>query len=208
MATYEPFIGHADVTYRSDLKTWMSVALGNTYLKLGETFLTKHPDDLETVSDENPGWWPLEEAGYRCVSLPSTLCFDPFLSYKIERDVVGELESDTIHGLSLISSDPRSLSSFSVLVEPQKLDYLRRSKAGSLEGAGLAEVSSDEFAAQILDRIHENYIYELAHSEEHDTSKFNIILEFASGSPPDPLRVLAGLEYQPAQESLRLITLF
>ena len=94
MLAYRPFIGFMEAHYESRHKNWLSVTLRTTYVKHGSTFIGRHEPDIEHAAEYNLGWWPLDEHDFRCVSLPSDLHFDPFLSYKIERGSPG-LESDT-----------------------------------------------------------------------------------------------------------------
>lgn len=205
---YAPFIGFMDAHYESRHKNWLSVTLGNTYVKHGSTFIGRHEPDIEHVAEYNLGWWPLDEHGYRCISLPSDLHFDPFLSYKIERAVFPGFESDTLHGLSTISDDPKGLDELTVFVDPPKVDYLRSKKAGILEVAGLTEVTAEELEAQIAMKVRRNYIYALEQRPEHKLSKFNVVLEFEVDGREDPVKLMAALAYEVEERRLRLLTMF
>ncbi|HVE45491.1 MAG TPA: hypothetical protein VNA57_01920 [Acidimicrobiales bacterium] len=205
---YEPFIGFMEAHYESRHKNWLSVTLGNTYVKHGDTFIGRHEPDIEHAAEYNLGWWPLEDYGYRCVSLPSDLHFDPFLSYKIERAIFPGFESDTLHGLSTISVDPQSLDDFRVFVDPPKVDYLRKMKAGSLDVAGLTEVTAQELERQIGTKVQQNYIYALEQRVEHSLSKFNVILEFEVDGRDRPVKLMAALAYESEARRLRLLTMF
>ena len=140
---YEPFFGSIETHYESWLKDWLSLTLTNSYLKHGTTFIGPHESDIEEAAERNLRWWPLDQHGYRCVSLPSDLHFDLFLSYKIER---GEgfhgSESDTLHGLSTISDDPQELGEFTVFVDPRKVDY-GNGKGESVQRLGIALTDGD-----------------------------------------------------------------
>lgn len=110
---YEPFIGGVETHYESPLKNWMSLTLANSYVKYQSTFIGAHEPDIERVDERNLRLWPLDEHGYRCVSVPSDFYFNPFLSYKIERSpVLDDSVSDTLHGLSTISGDPQKFDGF------------------------------------------------------------------------------------------------
>ena len=101
------------------------------------------------------------------------------------------------------------LDGFSVEVEEAKVHYLKSKKAGSMKRAGLQNVSSQQLADLIKNRIADSYIYNMSYDADHDVTKFNVIVEV---SPPaqvsEPTRLLAALEYQPTQKALRLITLY
>lgn len=207
LSEYLPYIGFMKVHYESRHKNWLSITLGNTYVKHGNTFIGRHEPDIEHVAEYNLGWWPLDEHDYRCVSLPSDLYFDPFLSYKIER-AVPWFESDTLHGLSTISADPQDLDGFTVFVDPPKVDYLRSQKAAILEVAGLTEVTAEELEAQIAMKVRQNYIYELEQRPEHNLSKFNVVLEFEVDGRAEPVKLMAALAYEVEDRRLRLLTMF
>jgi hypothetical protein len=205
---YGPFIGFIEAHYQSQHKNWLSVILRSTYVKHGSTFIGRHEPDIEHVAEYNLGWWPLDEHRYRCVSLPSDLHYDPFLSYKIERAVFPGLESDTLHGLSTISDDPQDLDDFTVFVDPPKVKYLRSEKAGILEVAGLTEVTSEELEAQIAMKVRQNYIYALEQRPNHNLSKFNVVLEFEVDGRAEPVKLMAALAYEVEERRLRLLTMF
>lgn len=97
---------------------------------------------------------------------------------------------------------------FSVFVDPPKVDYLRRQKAGVLATAGLTEVSAEELETQIATKVRENYIYALEQRPEQSLSKFNVVLEFQVDGRTTPVRLMAALAYEPERRRLRLITMF
>lgn len=207
LGSYPAYVGHISARYASPIKDWLSGTLVNRYVKHGTVFIGPHEDDIEDASDRDLGSWPLEEFGYRCVSVPETLHFTPFLSYKIERAVVPGFESDTLHGLATISGDPRPLAEMAVVVDPPKVGYLRTKKAGILGIAGLTEASAADLEELIRAKVNQSYIYELEYRSEYALSQFNIVLEIDVPGRSRPARVVAGLRYEPTANELRLITI-
>lgn len=132
--------------------------------------------------------------------------FHHFLKYKIERAVYPGFESDTRFALATISAAPKDISDFRVLVDRAKAEYLRREKAGSLSRAGIEHLSDDELQTLVADKITRNYLYKLEF--KYDRSFFNIMLELKNPKHVTPVKLLASLEYQPDENTLRLVTLY
>ena len=100
------------------------------------------------------------------------------------------------------------MDTFNVEVEQAKLAYVKSIKKGSIERAGLEAITLSELKMLIKAKVSANYIYNLIFLEEHNVSKFNIIIELPSQTSGTPTRLLAALEYKPELKTLRLLTLF
>jgi hypothetical protein len=76
-----------------------------------------------------------------------------------------------------------------------------------LKNARLADVTRPELEAAIREKLQMSFLYNMKWVDEptHRLSKFNIMLEFTR---PDghPERMVAALEYRPAERELRLLT--
>jgi hypothetical protein len=108
--------------------------------------------------------------------------------------------------LATISPSPKEISTFRVLVESDKAEYLRKEKVGSLPRAGIGSLTDAESQAIIADRITKNYIYKLEF--KHGRSFFDIMLEVENPDSRTPVRLLAALEYQPQENALPLVTVY
>ena len=95
------------------------------------------------------------------------------------------------------------LDEFEVVLDDQKLQYLKDNHPEGLERSGFASMSAEEIAKQVRSKVKANYIYNLARSEDGSVMKFNIILENLGVS-----RSLCALEHLPREKKLRVITLF
>lgn len=204
---YDAYIGLIPCTYSSLVKNWMSITLCHAYLKHKRWFICGHEDDRDDSEDVNTYGWPLEENGYEPRSLQS-MYFDLFLGYKIERAVFPGFESDTLFGLAAISDRPQALAAMDVRIDGAKLRYLRERKAGSLSAAGVADVTVESLAHLIKERIGRNYIYNLRFGEDHGRSLFSVVLELRNPLHETPTRLVAGFDYSPEVNGLRLVTLF
>lgn len=207
LASYRPFIGSLRANSSSPVKDWLSLRLVNSYVKHRDTFINMHEDDRDGALEVNMKWWPLKESGYRVVSVPASLYFDPFLSYKIERAVYSGFESDTIVGLSAVSTDPQTFDGFTVYVDPKKIGYLRgETKAGLIGAAGLADATAADIEFKIAAKVDQSYVYELEHLDEHGVTKFNVVVEFEVAGRSAPVRLVAAMAYEPALRRLRFVT--
>lgn len=201
---YAPYIGYIPSTYSSRAKDLLSLPLMSTYLKIGTRWLCVGEDDSVIGTANSPGW-PLEDNGYTCHSVSAPM-FHTFLTYKIERAIYPGFESDTRFALTVISGEPRDISEFQVKVQAAKADYLRREKAGSLARAGIDSLTDAQLQSLIAEKIQRNYIYKLEF--KHEKSFFNITLEIENPKHTTPTRMVASLEYQPNEQTLRLVTLY
>lgn len=201
----DAFVGIADMTYASRLKWLLAHTLVNSYVQHKSVIIGPHEDDRPDSEDVNLPGYAFEENGFRVRSVPERL-EGTMLSYKIECPVFRGFEVDSEMALNAISTDVTSLSELDIEIDQQKLEYLHKAKADSLRGAGLWGVDVGRLKDLIKDRLNANYIYGLSYVGEHNTAKFNVIVE-ASG-PSGPFRILAALAYESRIGRLRLITLF
>ncbi|GAB0119073.1 hypothetical protein Acid7E03_31450 [Acidisoma sp. 7E03] len=207
LQNYEAYVGLAEMTYISRFKIYLSTMLVNSFVKHGKIILQGHEPDRDNTEDINMIGYPFEENGFKCRSLSDDL-MGVLLSYKIERPVFSGFESDTHFALNAVSMAPLPLDDFEIQVDDAKLEYLKTMKAGSMSRAGLTAVGSDDLAAIIRAKVNDSYIYNLSFNSEHNVVKFNVIVEIQAAQGRGPTRVLAALEYRPAERVLRLITLY
>lgn len=197
------YVGYFDLTYSSPIKTVLSTILVRSILKNKKTIINPTEADV----DENLTGFPFEENGYRVIGIDD-LSYGMFLSYKIEREVFPGYEADQRFSINALSDEVRDLSGLQLLIEDNKLEYLRREKAGSMEMAGLITLTAVELSIIIKKKLRDNYLFNLSFNPEHETMKFNILIEVPRSDRHKPIKLVAALEYAPGLETLRLITLF
>ena len=207
LSQYRGYAGIADTTYHSVFKTYLSTMLVNSFVKYGKIILQGHESDRADEDNVNISGYPFEENGYVCRSISDDL-MGVLLSYKIERPVYPGFETDTEFALNAVGSAPMDIYKFEIEIEENKLEYLMKKKLGSMKHAGLQDITKEQLAALIRAKIQKNYIYNMCFYEEHNVTKFNVILEFPTGENRSAVRLLAVLEYQPDRRKLRLITLY
>ena len=206
LAEYEPFVGFADMTNMSRLKLFLSTSLANCCIKHKRIILQEHEPDRPNNEDVNMSGWAFEESGYVCKSIADPLP-GLLLSYKIERPYLAGRERDVEISLNAVTPAPADIAGLEVIIADEKLKYLQKNKSGSLENAGLAGLTVEELKKAISAKLASNYIYNMSFNEEYNTTKFNIVLEFAEERGKASRHLLA-LEYMPDKRAVRLITFY
>lgn len=204
---YPAYAGIADTTYSSAFKIYLSTMLVNSFLKHGNIILQGHESDRRSDEDINMSGYPFEKNGFTCRSVNGDL-MGILLSYKIERPVFPGFEVDTEFGLNAVSKTPMNLDEFGIEVAEAKLNYLKSAKSGSMQRAGMEEITSEQLASLISRKISANYIYNLAVDQTHNVTKFSIIIELPLTETRPATKLLAALEYKADTKALRLITLY
>jgi hypothetical protein len=207
LSRYKGYVGWADCYSPSFLKTCFSTMLCNSFLKAKRVIIQGHEDDRENTEDVNMVGYPFDKYGCTCKSLQS-MYSDLFLNYKIERGVYSGFESDTLFSLNAVSSTVVPLTDCEVEVEEAKLQYLRENKTGSMKKSGLLSLAKEEVQTKIYERLAGNYIFNMVYLDEHETMKFNTVLNFMSKGAQRVTKLTASLEYKPLEKRVRLITLF
>ncbi|MBN1987882.1 MAG: hypothetical protein JW783_00610 [Bacteroidales bacterium] len=206
---YKYFTGYFDLTYSSRIKTYLSTILIPKFIKHKTTLIL--PDPYETlIIDEIEAdelTCDYEELGFKCKFVHSAY-YNIFLSYKIERKVLKNLEKDRTFSLNTLTSSVIDISECDIEIEPSKLDYLHEKKTNNIERAGFLNSTTNELAEIIKEKLEQNYIYNLSFLENFNTMKFNIIIEVPRFGPHKLMKLLLALEYKPEQRTLRLITMY
>jgi hypothetical protein len=204
---FTPYAGLVDITYSSPFKVYLSAILASSYIQHRNTIIGAHEDDRRDFDDVNLPGFPFEDFGYSLRSVPHHLQ-GVLLSYKIERPVMrGFDEVDIEFSINAVNPNPLPLEDFEIEINERKFDYIAREKAQSLRKIGLSGGDPAALKAMIREKIASNYIYSMAYTDEHDTTQFNIILEFVPQGMK-PFRVLVALKYIAHAKRLQLITLF
>ncbi|WP_182378290.1 hypothetical protein [Nocardioides sp. WS12] len=71
--------------------------------------------------------------------------------------------------------------------------------------AGLPATSDTELAELRLTQVNQTYIYDLK-INDHGSFRFNSLVELSSGR--GRTRIKAGMEYSPADNAIKLVTMF
>ena len=207
LRSYPPYLGYADMTLTSHLKTYLSMTLIPGYLQHKGVIIQGHPDEVPAEKDENERGYPFEDAGFVCRSVP-TAYYCLLLSYKIECRVLPGNEDDAVFSLNVMADSPDDPSTFEVEIDNAKFDYLQSEKSGTLGRLGVRGAPKASLEALIQGKLQSNYIYNMAFSEDFGVAKFNMMLELEPIDGGDPVRTVAALEYRQEERRLRLITMY
>lgn len=202
LSKHAAYLGSIDLTYPSLLKAFLSTMLARAFIQHKRTIIQSHEDDRDNTEDANIVGYDFEKHGYINRSVPMWL-YGLFLSYKIERPVLPNDDSDTRFSLNAMTATPQPMPQCIVELDERKIEYLQRNKADSLHNADFNILSAAEIASQIQIKLTGNYIYNLSRSKNGETLKFNIIIENGK-----TVRNLCVLKYRPADQKLCVITFY
>lgn len=204
------YLGYVPCTFSSIAKTFVSMGLVNLAIKHKDMVILGHEDDRDNSENYNLHLQDYEASGFRVRSLQS-MYFHTFLSYKPEQILLEETDDDLEIAIRAMSQTvaPLELGKLSVVIDEDKFEkYLKTHKLGKLTNAGLHELSRADLEEAIRQKLRSSYIYNLDWRDEakYQASLFNIMLEFQKeGGYPE--RIVASLEYQAHEQSLRLVTM-
>jgi hypothetical protein len=184
------FVGHADCTYASMLKWYLSFDLPTQCLKYKGLILRDMPGDCAWGEVYDFHHFGFHALGWRLVSVPDYL-FGPFLSYKIERPVLDGFEADSRYAAAALGSvDIRELP---VRVSEEKLGYMRAK--GERSARLLGDIGASNMADRIKGALSRSYIFDLEFDPQRDALiRFNTVLEMGSGANKRRLRVGLRIE--------------
>ncbi|EGR0693992.1 hypothetical protein ACN930_004707 [Vibrio parahaemolyticus] len=205
LKSYEAYTGYINVTTSSFMKTYASFTLVKSFIKHKSMVILGHEADLDDNENVNVLGYPFKENNYTVRSINDD--YDGiFLTYKIERPVVGNYARDTDFSINAISTTVIPIDELVIEIEEGKLNYLREFKTGRMKKSELIEFKKEELEFLIKERLLHNYFYNLTYLEEHNVSKLNVLIEKGT-SKGDVIRIMVSLQYQPQLKKLRLITM-
>jgi len=201
--------GYVDVTFSGPIRNYLAGML--TFGKIfhdGRVILS-HGADEPFVSDEDPVGYPYTEYGLEVVSLLDSY-FYAFLDYKIESDSASEFRTDVSLSLAAVTGEIIDLEDVEIFVHTNKLDkYLLVDvdKLRLMTSIGMATVTPEELANTILERLLENYVYDLKIAGDGLTPTFAVSAEFEKPDGAIARRLLA-LKYDSAQQHIALVSMY
>ncbi len=198
LESFAPYVGYFDLTYTSQIKTFLSVVLVKMFVQCKNKILLPDEEGAnEDVDVNNPGI-PWEEYGFNYKSIDG-LMYGIFLSYKIERPVVEGFKSDTEFAMNAITPLPKPIDSLKIKVSKEKFDYFAAKKSHIITKTKFSDFSMLEKA--IKQKINDNYIFNMNYNEEFELYKFNIVIEEKG------CRFIASLKLDIEKNALSIITI-
>jgi hypothetical protein len=201
------YVGYADVTFASQFKAYLSTKVSVAYVISDRIIVQGHADDAPENANENELGYAFHESGFQSRSV-SDSHFGLFLSYKIERPVLGTDRRDVTFSLAAISSRPRGIETCDIEIDERRLEYLERAKRGTLERLGVLGRPVDALRSLIRAKLESTYIYNLCFRSDYGVASFNMLLELDPADGTEPLRTVAGFKYKAQERMIELLTLF
>lgn len=161
LSQYSWYIGYADLTHYSLFKSYISYILTNIFIKYRNQIIAPHPVDYDSEENVNIFGYPLEEYGYKIISINEE-SFSSFLSYKIESDVPDE--TDISFSFNALFPRFNSFDRLKFMVDDSKwYDYLTAEgkKGPILNALGYGKSDKERFIREVYKRICSSYIYKL-----------------------------------------------
>lgn len=200
------YIGNIDLTYSSLLKDYCSLILAGSFIKYYDKIITLHEDDIDYKENMNCSMYDFESTGYQVLSIPERF-YKLFLDYKIETNFIGADKDDLCFSIASISNHDDFSEEYNITIEDKKLGYLKSEKEGSLKKISDLSISKSELEEKIKSKIKSSYFYNLDYLDEHNVSKFNVMLE-TENKDNNPCKIVVALEYKYDTKELRIITLY
>lgn len=207
IANEESCIGFMDCTHSSHLKSHFSGCIGQYFLKSGDTLILRDTEDEITEKNTNPHMIEYQNYGFKIKSI-SNLNYSSFLTYKIERQVLTEFETDNIFGLASVSRNPLKKLSDIIHISESKFQYLLSNKIDSLSRFDVQSLGIEGLRHLISLKLKSNYFYNYEYLIDHDTVKFNIMIEIASKCSREPKKYMVGLKLNFSEQRIELVTMY
>ncbi|MBT2585378.1 hypothetical protein [Arthrobacter sp. ISL-95] len=207
--SHEPrYVGYIDVTFAGAVRNFLAHTLASQWVICGSKIILSHGADDPFVGQDDPVGFALPKYGYEVVSLMDSY-FTGFFSYKIEATSAPQAGDDRILNLAAVTGELIDLRASQVFVHPDKLDkYLLReeNKLRLMTSIGLRDVTPNELASLVKNRLLQSYIYDLRFAVD-GTPLFAVTAEFEKPTGGLTRRLLA-LKYDRATQLVSLVTMY
>jgi len=200
--------GYIDVTLASPIRDYLARCIPAKWVLHGRKVILSHGGDEPLVSDEDPVGFDLPGHGYEIVSLLDSYYYG-FMSYKIESGSSAEADEDRVLTLAAVLGELIDIESVEIVVPPAKIDaYLLRepNKLRLMSNIGLQEVTPDELAEIIREKLLGSYVYDFRFAVD-GTPLFAVACEFVAQDERIVRRLLA-LKYNLASAAISLVTMY
>lgn len=202
------YTGYIDVTFGGPVRDYLAGMLAPTWVINGRTILLSHGGDDPFVSHEDPVGFPFAEHGFAVTSLIESY-FVAFLSYKIEALDAERAPLDMMLNLAASTGKRIDARTVDVIVPPGKLaKYLlvKEDKLRLMTSIGLDDVTPDELAETVREKLNQGYIYDLKDAPD-GTPLFAVSAELEKPGGGMARRLLA-LKYDDQNRAISLVSMY
>lgn len=204
LKVYDFFIGYLDCTYSNLLKDYISMRIGQKYFIYNKKVVVPIPD-TEYGCHYNNFSYEINLDGFSIVNIPET-SYNTFLRYKIPRNEYDFDKKDQNNSLKIIDSSPMDLNEYTIIIKPEKFEYLKQNKLRPLENMISKSLTMEEFKNIVNYFLNRNYLYNIEYMQEHEVLKFNLMLYINNDS--DSKKFNLAVEYIKSTKELRVITFY
>ena len=153
LRAHKAYLGYVPCTYASLAKTFVSMHLMHLVIKRGSTVILGHEDERPNTENHNLHFHDFAALGLRLKSLQS-MYLSTFLSYKPEWMLMEESDDDLEIALRAMSEAVAPLTEFTVVIEDDKFEKLRRSAQGARVCLAMRAGSGDRIWRTIPRKVH------------------------------------------------------
>ena len=200
----EFFVGFMELKYASIIKQYLTEILCPLCIKHKDLIIAPHLSDRDEKENYNETGYPYIENGFRFKSINEML-YNLFLAYKIENNTYDK--DDLEFSYNIITKLAPEYNDIKVLIDENKLKYLKEQKTGTMKSLDLLECTVEELEQKIMIELYNNYIYNIE-INKYNIFKFNVLIELQSNDKKIKRKVNVALEYKPKEKILRLITMY
>lgn len=184
--------GYVDVSFSGPIRDYVASTLAHEMVICDRRVILSHGSDDPVISDEDPMMFGLKKYGYDVVSLIGEY-FHAFMSYKVEITGTPGAELDRLLNLAALTGRIIDVENVPIVVPPDKLSkYLlvKEDKLRLMTSVGLQDVTPDELASIIRNKLAQSYVYDLRYAQD-GTPTFAVTAEFAKHDGNLTRRLLA-----------------
>lgn len=203
------YLGHVDCTTWNILK--LGLLLPQVALRSGNAIITS-TDDVGTAN--LPGY-PFEESGFRIVGVAEEYYY-LLLSHRMDNGIPEWAAEDSSIALTALTGKRHAAASTNVIIDPRRLQHMKKKHGTSLKQALLDGLSEDDLAAAIKEKFATGLIYNLRFTPglrdgvpapELDALMYSVQVEFPTATS-ESKRYQIGLKYEADTHTSEVVTFY
>ncbi|WP_146088024.1 hypothetical protein [Rathayibacter sp. AY1B5] len=202
------YSGYIIADYDASLLDYFAGCLASQWIVHNKTIILTHGGDDPFIGSEDPVGYEFDSMDIELVSLIDAY-YVAFFVYKIESEGSPRADADRTLTLAAATGEYIDIDTASIVVHPDKLEkYLLKdeSKLRLMTSIGLQDVTPDELAVIIRERISKNYIYDIRFAVGYIPT-FAVAADFETNSG-DLVRRLLSLKFESESETISLVTMY
>jgi hypothetical protein len=204
MAQVNCFVGWGDFSFRSYLKTIISLSVCQQFLLCDGHVIFSAVEDYNHKPEHL--LFDISRCGFKWIGVPD-IGYLTFMSYKIKRDYYAFDNLDQHVSLSVLDPNCKLIDDYEIIVEDAKFKYLLDKKSGALKHLLGNQLSKDRLIEQVKNNINRNYIFNIEINAYH-CKKFCTDIECPKDTSSCDYRCISCFDVDIKSKKMRLITLY